>query len=75
MNKSSTILFGALIGAGVWCWYSGNRRGFAIWFIAAMLYHDFVDGQIINDNPDKLVGCDWMVDPKLPQTGSSPYHN
>lgn len=40
-------IMGALIGAGVWCWYNGKRGGFIVWFIAAMLYHDFVDGQII----------------------------
>jgi hypothetical protein len=40
-------IMGALIGAGVWCWYSSKRGGFITWFIVAMLYHDFVDGQII----------------------------
>jgi hypothetical protein len=40
-------IMGALIGAGVWSWFNGKRSGFVIWFIAAMVYHDFVDGQII----------------------------
>ena len=32
----------------------------------------FVDGQIINDNPDKLVGLDWIIKPNVAQ-GSFPY--
>lgn len=40
-------IMGALIGAGVWYWYNGKRGGFIVWFIAAMVYHAFVDGQII----------------------------
>ncbi len=40
-------IMGALVGVGLWAWYQGQRGRFVVWFIIAMLYHDFVDGQII----------------------------
>jgi len=35
----------------------------------------FVDGQILNDNPDKLTGNDWLIQPNLAAGTSSPFGN
>ncbi len=43
-------LMGALIGAGLWCWFNQRRAGLILWFIVAMLYHHLVDGSIILAN-------------------------
>jgi len=40
-------VMGALIGAGLWCWFNQRRAGLILWFIVAMLYHHLVDGSII----------------------------
>ncbi len=40
-------VMGALIGAGLWCWFNQRRAGLVLWFIVAMLYHHLVDGSII----------------------------
>jgi hypothetical protein len=43
-------IMGALIGAGLWCWFNQRRAGLILWFIVAMLYHHLVDGPIIFAN-------------------------
>jgi hypothetical protein len=43
-------VMGALIGAGLWCWFNQRRAGLILWFIIAMLYHHLVDGPIILAN-------------------------
>ncbi len=40
-------VMGALIGAGLWCWFNQLRAGLILWFVVAMLYHHLVDGSII----------------------------
>ena len=40
-------VMGALIGAGLWCWFNQRRAGLILWFVVAMLYHHLVDGPII----------------------------
>jgi prepilin-type N-terminal cleavage/methylation domain-containing protein len=35
----------------------------------------FVDGQIINDDPDRLAGAEWVLDPKLAAQGELPVKN
>jgi hypothetical protein len=40
-------IMGALIGIGLWRWVNGRRWSLVGWFIAAMLYHDLVDGPIL----------------------------
>ena len=43
-------VMGALIGAGLWCWFNQRRAGLILWFVVAMLYHHLVDGPIILAN-------------------------
>jgi len=43
-------VMGALIGAGLWCWFNQRRAGLILWFVVAMMYHHLVDGSIILAN-------------------------